>query len=307
MSNHDNEQSGIQDRKTLQNFFRRGGRPTEEHFRKLINSTFNKADDDLNIDKLNGLMLYGTENDGNLLSLYDNKDDEEATWKLVTRKKKGLLITEKEDITPSKETANQAFLFLQNGGGLGIGTHEPGQALDVNGIIAADGRIGQYKKDSLNDIPADGRWHNVFKDNLEGCHAFELMVYAGGEEGKGKYSLMHAIAICIRGDSRPKIKKTIAHYDKWWNKVSVRWEARKKAVAAPEKDRWWKNIPLFREKKEKEYNLQVKTRSDFGNGHTIHCAITVLWNKEIGSNSHYRYTPSPSTNQTETRGSGETH
>ena len=307
MSNQDNEQSGIQDRKTLQNFFRRGGRPTEEHFRKLINSTFNKADDDLNIDKRNGLMLYGTANEGNLLSLYDDKDDEEATWKLITQKKKGLLITEKEDLTSSKESANPAFLFLQNGGGLGIGTDNPVQALDVNGIIAADGRIGQYKKDSLNIIPADGRWHNVFKDNLEGCHAFELMVYAGGEEGKGKYSLMHAIAICIRGDSRPKIKKTIAHYDKWWNKVNVRWESRKTAVAAPEKDRWWKNIPFFREKKENEYNLQVKTRSDFGKGHAIHCAITVLWNNEIGSNRYYRNTASPSKSEPDTSAFGETH
>jgi hypothetical protein len=83
------------------------------------------------------------------------------------------------------------------------------------------------------------------------------MAYAG-VKGKGKYALLHATAISTFGKSRSKISKTCAYYGFWWNKITLRWIG-----------------------ETKDFRLQIKTKSNFGEGVKIHFKITKLWDNSF--------------------------
>jgi hypothetical protein len=281
-------QKNITDRKQLKSFFKKGNLPSESAFEKLIDSTFNIAEDKLDINE-DGIMIYPSDNGKEkLLSFFEDKDDSEATWTLFVSKKKdgGIYIqktAEQEQKSSQDETAEPAVFIQKNEGNVGLGTSSPGQKLDVKGFVASEGRVGNYHQGELN---ADGTWHNVFTDKpLTGSNAFEIMAYAEGDQGDGKYALMHAIAISTYGNSKPKITKTSACYGKKWNNIDIRWVSKPSQITEqPEEDekkffdlaKWWKT---FREPKDPfKYNLQLKTKSNYGDGKKIRYKVTVLWN-----------------------------
>ncbi len=275
-------QKNITDRNQLKSFFKKGNLPNESAFEKLIDSTFNIAEDKLDINE-DGIMIYPSDNgQEKLLSFFEDKDDSEATWTLfVSKKKDGGIYIQK---TGEQENADQPAVFIQkNEGKVGLGTNSPAQKLDVKGIVSSEGRVGNYREGELD---ADGTWHNIFTDKpLTGNNAFEIMAYAEGDQGDGKYALMHAIAISTYGNSRPKITKTSACYGKKWNKIDIRWVSKPSQIAEqPDEDekkffdlaKWWKT---FREPKDPfKYNLQLKTKSNYGDGKKIRYKVSVLWN-----------------------------
>lgn len=275
-------QKNITDRNQLKSFFKKGNLPNESAFEKLIDSTFNIAEDKLDINE-DGIMIYPSDNgQEKLLSFFEDKDDSEATWTLfVSKKKDGGIYIQK---TGEQENADQPAVFIQkNEGNVGLGTNSPAQKLDVKGIISSEGRVGNYREGELD---ADGTWQNIFTDKpLTGSNAFEIVAYAEGDQGDGKYALMHAIAITTYGNSRPKITKTSACYGKKWNKIDIRWVSKPSQITEqPEEDekkffdlaKWWKT---FREPKDPfKYNLQLKTKSNYGNGKKIRFKVSVLWN-----------------------------
>jgi hypothetical protein len=281
-------QKNITDRTQLKTFFKKGTLPTQGAFEKLIDSTFNIAEDKLDITD-DGIMIYPSDN-GNekLLSFFEDKDDSEAAWTLYISKKKdgGIYIqkTGNQELKSSQDEPDEPAVFIQkNKGNVGLGTSSPGQKLDVKGFVASEGRVGNYKEGELD---ADGTWQNIFTEKpLTGSHAFEIMAYAEGEQGDGKYALLHAIAICTYGNSQPKITKTSACYGKRWNKIDIRWVSKPSQIAEqPEEDekkffdlaKWWKTF--WEPKDPFRYNLQLKTKSNYGDGKKIWYKITVLWN-----------------------------
>jgi len=285
-------QKNITDRQQLKSFFKKGNLPDESAFEKLIDSTFNISEDKLDISD-DGIMIYPSDNGKEkLLSFFEEKDDAEAMWAFFISKKKegGIYIKkigeqESED-TSQKDEDDPAFFIKKNEGRIGLGTSSPEQKLDVKGFVAAEGRVGNYRKGELN---ADGVWHNIFSDKvLSGSNAFEIMAYAEGDQGDGKYSLMHAIAISTYGNSRSKISKTTACFDKRWNKIDIRWVSKPSDIteeSAKTKKKiidisaWWKK---FREPKDPfKYNLQLKTKSNYGDGKKIHFKVSVLWNESF--------------------------
>ncbi|MGQ1786258.1 MULTISPECIES: hypothetical protein [unclassified Saccharicrinis] len=296
-------QKNITDRKQLKTFFKKGNLPGEKSFEKLIDSTFNIADDKLDINE-DGLMIYPSENvmkkgERKLLSFFEDSDNNEATWVLsITKDKNGGMSI--QQITPSREedekddtqikenTGSPAIFIQKNDGKVGIGKKLPRQQLDVNGIIASEGRMGTHME---NWVEADGEWHNVFdtEKGLNGCHAFEITAYAKGDSETE--SLIHAIAVCTRGNSRPKITKTAAYYGKWWNKIDIRWESRPSRIEEKKADdtkklldiaKWWKYLWGFLEQRNKDkYNLQIKTRSNYGQNKKLHFRVSVLWNSNF--------------------------
>lgn len=288
-------QKNITDRKKLKEFFKKGNLPGESAFEKLIDSTFNIADDKLDINK-DGLMIYPSENGKDkLLSFFEDRDDTDATWVMFISKKKvggGISINQleqsKNDINPTGETVLPPALFIQKDNGMvGLGLDLPRQQLDVDGLIASKGRMGTLLEKQVN---ADGAWHNVFdtSEGLNGCRAFEIMAYAEGNKEEGKYALMHAIAISTYGNSKPKITKTSAYQGKRWNKIDIRWEARASRISE-EADRdkkkgfsllgWMKWLVSWLEQKDNNrYNLQLRTRSNYGNDKKLHIRISELWN-----------------------------
>jgi hypothetical protein len=254
---------------------------------------------DINED---GLMIYPSENGKEkLLSFFEDKDDVDAAWAMFISKKEtgGIYINKigqaKDEDNPAQERSEPPALYLQKEGGrVGVGTSLPNQKLDVHGLIASEGRVGNYHE---GEIDADGQWHNVFSSKgLNGCNAYEIMAYAEGETGDGKYSLMHAIAISTFGNSKPKISKTSAYHGKWWNKITIRWESKPSRIdeeSAGDKKKmidiseWWKKIvSLWESKDTYKYNLQLKTGSNYGEGKKIHFKVSVLWNPSFNKTSN---------------------
>lgn len=286
-------QKNITDRKQLKSFFRKGNLPDEIAFEKLIDSTFNKADDKLDITE-DGVMIYPSDNGKEkLLSFFEDKDDSEAMWALFISKKSdgGIYISKigKSDFTDiSQENKEEppAFFIHKQAGNVGLGTVSPSQKLDVKGIVAAEGRVGNYREGELD---ADGKWHNIFTNEvLTGCNAFEIMAYAEGDAGEGKYSLMHAIAISTFGNSKPKISKTSACYGKKWNEIDIRWESKPSGFSEESNgdkkklidfSKWWKR--LWEQRDPYKYNLQLKTKSNYGTDKKIYYKVSVLWNTDF--------------------------
>jgi len=289
--------NNITDRKKLKEFFKKGNLPGESAFIKLIDSTFNIADDKLDINQ-DGLMIYPSENGKDkLLSFFEDRDDTDATWVMFISKKEngGISINQinqskNDDNSTEEQLQPPAFFIEKNSGKVGLGKDSPDQLLDVNGLIASKGRVGTFCE---GQVEADGDWHNVFdtKLGLYGCNAYEIMAYAEGASGEGKFSLMHAIAISTLGNSRPKISKTRAHHGKWWNKIDIRWESRPSRIAeeSPKNKkkvfiltRWWRSFQGWLEQKDTDkYNLQIRTKSNYGDGFKLYFKVSVLWNSDF--------------------------
>jgi hypothetical protein len=93
-----------------------------------------------------------------------------------------------------------SVLSLQIDGKVGIQTRNPEYELDVNGFMAAKGRLGTYK---TGKVLGDGKWHPIL-ENLNGCHCFEISADIGKKK-TGKYATIQANALSTYGRSRPKI------------------------------------------------------------------------------------------------------
>ena len=286
----------ITDRKKLKNYFKKGNLPGESAFEKLIDSTFNIADDKLDISE-DGLMIYPSENGKDkLLSFFEDRDNTDATWVMLISKEgeRGISINQiahaKSDDSSMEESFNPPSLFIQKDSGkVGLGTNSPNQQLDVNGLISSKGRMGNFLEGYL---PADGYWYNVFdtEEGLSGSNAFEIMAHAEGKEKEGRSALMHAIAVCSNGNSNPKITKTVAYQGRRWNKIDIRWESRNIRISKKlEEDKkegfsfsgWFKSLFDWMKPKDPEkYNLQLRTQSNYGKDIKFHFKVTVLWNSE---------------------------
>ena len=286
------DQKNISDREQLKSFFKKGSLPDESAFEKLIVSTFNKADDKLDINE-DGLMIYPSDNGKDkLLSFFEDKDDPQAQWAMfISKKENGGLFIRRVDESDFSDILKQenklpppAFFIQKNTENIGLGTSSPTHKLDVNGVVASEGRAGNYRE---GELAADGNWHNVFNSKgLSGCNAFEITAFVQGEAGEGKYALLHAVAVSTFGNSKPKISKTAAHYGKWWNKISIRWESRPSKIDEESGDKkklpWWKKITQIWEPGDPlKYNLQLKTKSNYGDGKKIFFKVSVLWDSRF--------------------------
>jgi len=287
-------QRNITDRKQLKTFFKKGSLPDESAFEKLIDSTFNKADDKLDINE-DGLMIYPSDEEKRLLSFFEDKDDSTAKWVMhISKKNDGGIYyswvsdSDQNDNKTKKSTAPPVLFLQKEEGNIGIGTNHPEQKLDVKGFIKSGGRVGNYLE---GELPADGEWRNVFGEALSGCNAYEIMAYAEGIKGDGKYSLMHAIAVCTYGNSKPKITKTCAHHGVWWNKIDIRWESKPSRIDDQPPTgkkkifdfaKWWKQFKsIWKPNDTLRYNLQLKTKSNYGDKQKIIYKISVLWDKNF--------------------------
>lgn len=245
-------------RLTLKNFFKKGSVPTEVHFSNLIDSTINKIDDGFSKTVEDGLKLTPGSENGRLISFYDgvkDLDSKSSAWNITvnpTEASKGLSIGEKAD---------NGRVYLQEGGNVGVGNLSPKFDLDVNGNFASNARIGTYNE--VSKVPADGEWH-ILLDELEGCQAFELVAKAQGVKKRGKYAIVHAIAVSTHGNLGSKINTTQAFYGWFWHRIKFRWK----------------------KTNEGKYRLEVRTVGHYGMDKenevvNISCHVTSLWDKSL--------------------------
>ena len=156
-----------------------------------------------------------------------------------------------------------AGLTLTRDGRAGISKEHPDWRLDVAGTVRMHGRIGVATPE-IATVPADGRWHDVTAP-MTGCHAFEVMAGAGGEPGRGRYSMLHAIAMNAFHPRNPilnwlfgrrRIRSQTAVYGSYADRLRLRW------VATPEAH---------------HFKLQLRSNASFGSDKVIRYYLTRLW------------------------------
>ena len=240
-------------RQSLKSLFGAGARPKESNFSSLIDSMVNKIDDGISKNEEDGLILSPEGKTSNrVISFYENIEDTLPQWaiELDQEETKSLSI-----VAPISKKETTTAISFQKSGSVGIGTKNPKTTLEVSGVLGSSMRVGTYK---IGTVPANGQWQDIVTD-LDGCIAFEVMAQVGKEKA-GRYALLHAHALSTFGKSHHKIRKTQAHYGWFWNKIAIRFTGTTY-----------------------NYKLQLKTRSDYGHGHTIRFHISKLWDTDMST------------------------
>ncbi len=251
-------------RSTLKRYFREGALPTADQFGDLIDSSLNTIDEGFDKTTENGFEISLVGQHDKLISFFRNSVSKHPVWAVSYDRESDRL----SFVQPSKDDDVRSTLVLGPNGLVGINKDDPRWNLDVDGIIAAQGRIGANPNNQLT-IPADGEWHNITPE-LSGCQALEV-VAGVGKKDTGKYALMKAEAF---NTFNPRgfffnflnLKKRIKYQQAWYlarnNKIKLRWSG-----------------------KGRDYTLQMRTNSDYGEGVKVRFFITRLWFDEDMSES----------------------
>lgn len=241
----------IYGREELKEYFRNGKLPTEHHFAHLIDSTINKQEDGFSKDEENGMVVAALGNSRRFVSFYRTNDDLEPFFLMEKdeRDNPGFRMGTLPDATKNPASDEKNFYFHLNGN-MGVGKKcNPCYKMEVAGMIAMEGRIGTYM---VGKVPADGRWHPIISE-LDNCNAYEIMARTG-KRNSGRFAIIHAIAVSAFGRSRGSIRRTSAHYGFFWNRLRLRWRG-----------------------STHNYELQLRTNSNFGPDVDIYYRIMRLW------------------------------
>lgn len=78
------------------------------------------------------------------------------------------------------------------------------------------------QKNNSYTLPADGEWQTILT-GLDGISAFEITGYAQGIQGSGKYSVIHSIALYAY-NGKGRIHSKCDYYGwQWWKRLKLRW------------------------------------------------------------------------------------
>lgn len=264
-----------QDRPTLKSFFRSGSLPTAKEFGDLIDSTVNQVDDGFAKTDTDGLRLNSVGSSLKVLSLYQGLGTPKPSWIIEHGEKDGVLnfrpdegqdvLKIDEDAKSSGKTENTfpPNMTMTRDGMVGINQEEPEWRFDVGGVARMQGRIG-VATPKYETVPADRGWHPI-TEAMTGCQILEVVAGTGGEPGKGRYSIMRAIAMNAYHPRnrflnwffrRRSIKTQTAMYGSYADRICLRWVADKE--------------------KEHHYILELKTNAEF-EGKLVRYYITKLW------------------------------
>lgn len=243
-------------RSTLKQFFADGALPSAAQFADLIDSTINQIDEGFDKTPAEGLKISSLGTHSELVSFYRGVGSEHAIWTVSHDGATDDLL-----FGSGCETASAPVLVLSRNearGRIGVNTTKPRAALDVAGTVRAEGRIGVTP--SGKAARADGKWHDI-TDDLEGCHAFEVIAGVG-KPGTGRYALLHAIAMNTFNPSgfmawltgRKRIRTQHAFFQCSCSKLQLRWFG-----------------------KGRRYRLQVRSRCVFEGDVWIRYYLTRLW------------------------------
>jgi hypothetical protein len=232
-------------RNSLKNAFREGAQPSAESFGDLIDSVLNVVDEGFEKTDGDGFKITQLGGKGKLISFYENLSVHQPAWSMRLGRENRQLIVGDENGEPA--------LTLLAGRGekpaarIGINNDKPAYELDVNGVVAARGRIGSDR----GGVKADGLWHDI-TSALDGCHAFEVMAGVGDKES-GRYALLNAVAINAF-NRNGKINSQQSHFGSRCDKIELRWRGETHA-----------------------YTLQIRTRCAYGDHVAIQYFLTDLW------------------------------
>jgi hypothetical protein len=248
---------GKANRNTLKNYFKKGRMPSEQQFTELIDSMLNMVDEGFDKSARDGFKISQLGDNTALISFYHHTDLNRPTWSLTCDKTKGELIIRNGGADP--------VLILAADGCVGVAKHMPGVALDVAGVVAAEGRTGGVR----GEVPADGQWHPIV-ENLAGCQALEVMAGVGKPK-TGRYALVRATAMnAFHPDSffmnflnlKRRIRCHHAYYRSRCDRIVLRWQ-----------------------RSEDTYALALKTKCAYPDDTLVQYNVTRLWFDETMAGS----------------------
>ncbi|HUG26163.1 hypothetical protein [Piscinibacter sp.] len=249
-------------RETLRNFFDDGKLPTRDHFGDLIDSMLNMSDEGFRKSAENGVEVATPVGYDALISFYREQSAKTALWSMSYGGDRDQLLFQHGSVGASRGLP--PVLALDARDRVGINTAEPRHALDVAGVVAAQGRLGTFESAAAQPLLADGEWHDL-TDVLQGCQAFEVMAGAG-HPGGGRFALMQAVALNTFNPTSGWFdflsrKKRIRCHNAWYgrrcDKLELRWNGSSGRNAS--------------------YTLQIRSKCDYGPGVRIKAHLTRLW------------------------------
>ena len=244
--------------------------PSGDQFADLVDSTLNIMDEGFDKTRDDGLKVAQLGSDGKLFSFYKESLTGDPLYFVAIDQADNLILSNGVPgnvlfLSEGRETGQRVRV--------GINNADPASELDVVGVIRAEGRIGVTGKLGQQEleVPADGDWHNI-TGPLNGCHAYEVMAGVGGRRREGRYALLHAFAVNAFNPRGPifnflNLKKRIryqpAYYRSRSDKLRLRW----------------------RNGEDRNYYLQLKSNSSYGDGAQVRYYLTRLWFDEDMSGS----------------------
>jgi len=242
-------------RQSLKNYFTNGSMPSEENFEDLIDSMLNIIDEGFNKSLDMGFEVAQLGDSSKLISFYENISVKSPLWSIrIDPSTKNLIFgssASPDTLTLSADPPDSDS-DAQSNAKIGINNSSPEFELDVEGVIAAGGRIGRKGK---KRVPADGEWYDITEE-LDGCQVLEVVAGIGDKSG-GRYSLIRAIAMNTY-NNRPKIQHQKTYYGSRCNQIELRWFGSMHA-----------------------YKLQLRTKCSFGgakkNRPQVQYYLTELW------------------------------
>lgn len=224
---------------TLKEYFGKGKRPTGEQFADLVDSMLNIVDDGFGKSPEKGLLLSPLDEAGAVLEIRRDMLDDEASWVVALGKGGELQI--------HRDPNEEPYLTISKDGCVTLGSVCRPVSVQVNGSIRADSFLGGYLQGT---VPADGFWHPV-GDMEYTCRAYRVLASCG-LKGKGRYALAEVTAMHCFGRRR-RIKGCHSWFGNRFNRIQFRWYV-----------------------DDGMCGLQVRTRSDYGEGALINYKVTQL-------------------------------
>lgn len=200
-----------------------------------MDSMVNIVDDGFDKSAQDGMKVAQLGNSGKLVSFYDEITVKAPLWSIAfSMSEYGGGAGNYKNLNFFYGSNNATGLTLAgatgNGTGeeeskeekirIGINKNNPQYEMDVNGVIASDGRIGR-EGGKENEVRADGKWHPIIT-GLDGCQAFEIMAGVG-KQRSGRYALLHAFALSTFKSKRGNITYHQAHYSSRCDQIDLRW------------------------------------------------------------------------------------
>lgn len=221
-------------RRTLKEYFMPGKKPDSTQFADLIDSMLNIVDDGLVKTSEGGLVLSPTNGSraGNVMEIRQDILDGEAAWRFS--------VNEKGTICIKRGETDDSVIELHQNGLVSLFSE-----LRVDGNVSAMSYRGQ-----MIEVRANGQWHDI-SDYDYACSAYYIVAKACGKKGSGLYAMCEASAMNCFGKHKKVVYLCNSWFGSWFNKIQIRWHKRKSDNG--------QNV----------HGLQIRTRSDFGEGAKI--------------------------------------
>jgi len=195
----------VRSRESLRKQFADGCMPTGAQFDDLISSMLHMQDEGFEKTPEDGLKVTTAVGAHALLTFFRAENARQGLWSVryggagnalavqpVPQARTGPWVPGAR-VPGAAVPATAPLLTLTREGRVGVGQAEPAHALDVRGIVGAQGRVGTYPLSDPAELKADGKWH-VLADRLRRCVGFEVVASVGVDD-TGRHALLHAVAL----------------------------------------------------------------------------------------------------------------